>query len=207
MSDTQKELFKSAMNIINSLSFYSPLIMVSSVFIFSMFTSTISKFGWFLLWGFVITCLRWIVYKPGDMGKPDICNTFIPYDYTYSTYVLSFTMMYFILPMIMVSKQNNLNMINYSILALFVGYIILDLSVKKSAFCIEGYFSKTVVIDLLSGAFFGVLISLMMYSTSLKQYLFINEVNSNKEVCSMPSKQQFKCSLYRNGELVTSSIS
>ena len=206
MSDTQKELFKSAMNIINSLSFYSPLIMVSSVFIFSMFTATLSKFSWFLLWGFVITCLRWIVYRPGDMGKPPACNTFIPYDYTYSTYVLSFTMMYFILPMIMVSKQNNLNMINYSILALFVGYIILDLSVKKSAFCIEGYFSKTVVIDLLSGAFFGVLTSLMMYSTSLKQYLFINEVNSNKEVCSMPSKQQFKCSIYKNGELVGSSI-
>ena len=207
MSDTQKELFKSVMNIINSLSFYSPLIMISSVFIFSMFTATISKFSWFILWGFVITCLRWIIYKPGDMGKPQICNTFIPYDYTYSTYILSFTMMYFILPMIMISTQSNVNMINYSVLALFIGYIVLDLFIKKSAFCIDSYFSKSVMIDLLSGAFFGIFTSLIMYSTTLKQYLFINEVNSNKEVCSMPSKQQFKCSLYRNGELVTSSIS
>lgn len=206
MSDTQKELFKSSMNIINSLSFYSPLIIISSVFIFSMFTSTLSKFSWFLLWGFVITCLRMMVYKPGDMGKPPICNTFIPYDYTYSTYILSFTMMYFILPMIMISKQNNVNMINYSVLALFIGYILLDLFIKKSAFCIESYFSKSVLIDVLSGAFFGVFTSLMMYSTTLKQYLFINEVNSNGEVCTMPSKQQFKCSLYKNGELVTSSI-
>ena len=32
---------------------------------------------------------------------------------------------------------------------------------------------------------------------------FINELNSNKEVCTMPSQQQFKCSVYKNGELVS----
>jgi hypothetical protein len=45
-----------------------------------------------------------------------------------------------------------------------------------------------------------------MYGSNLKGYLFINEINNNKEVCSMPSKQQFKCSVYKNGELVGSSI-
>lgn len=206
MSDTQTKLFTSAMNIINSLSFYSPLIMISSIFMFSMFTASLPKFSWFILWGFVITCLRWIIYKPGDVGKPPICNTFIPFDYTYSTYFLTFTMMYLILPIIMISKQNSINTMNYGVLALFIGYIGLDLFIKKSAFCIESYFSKPVLIDLISGAFFGVFISLLMYSTTLKQYLFINEINSNGEVCSMPSKQQFKCSIYKNGELVSSSI-
>lgn len=205
MSDTQKELYKNTMNIFNSLSFYAPLIMLSSIFIFSMFTTTLSKFGWFLLWGFVITCLRWIIFKPGDTGKSPICNTFIPYDYTYSTYILSFTMMYFIFPMVMVSKQNNVNAMNYGVLAVFIGYIVLDLFIKKSLVCIDSYFSQVVLIDLISGIFLGILLSLGMYSTTLKQYLYINETNSNKEVCSMPSKQQFKCSIYKNGELVGSS--
>lgn len=206
MSDTQQQLYNNVMNTLNSLSFYAPLIIISSVFMFSMFTTTLAKFSWFLLWGFVITCLRWIVYKPGDTGKPSICNTFIPYDYTYSTYILSFTMMYFILPMIMITTQSRINSMNYGILALFIGYIVFDIFIKRKTFCVDSYFSKTVIVDLLSGSFFGVLTSLIMYSTSLKQYLFINEINSNKEVCSMPSKQQFKCSIYKNGELVGSSV-
>ena len=41
-----------------------------------------------------------------------------------------------------------------------------------------------------------------MYGTELKGYLYINEINSNKEVCSMPSKQQFKCKVYKDGALV-----
>lgn len=207
MSDTQDAFYKSVMNIFNSLSFYSPLIILSSVFMFSMFTSTLSKFGWFVLWCFVITCLRWILYKP--MANPNIqaiCNTFIPFDYTYSTYILSFTMMYFIFPMIMISKQSNVNLMNYRILALFLTYIALDLIIKQSLSCIPSFFSNLVITDLLSGMFLGVFIPLIMYSTSLKQYLYINEVNSNKEVCSMPSKQQFRCSIYKNGTLVGSSV-
>ena len=75
--------------------------------------------------------------------------------------------------------------------------------VKKSLSCINGFLSKPVLISLLGGLFLGSLISgILMYGTTLKKYLYINEVNSNKEVCSMPSKQQFKCRLYRNGELV-----
>lgn len=206
MSDTQSEFYKNITNIINSLSFYAPLITITSVFMFSMFASSLTKFGWFFLWCFVATCLRWIVYKPIDVGKPSICNTFIPYDYTYSTYILSFTMMYFILPMILITSQSKANAMNYGVLGLFTGYIAIDLFIKKTMFCIDSYFSQLVLIDLFSGMFLGVLLTLIMYSTSLKQYLYINEINSNKEVCSMPSKQQFKCSVYKNGTLVSSSI-
>lgn len=207
MSDTQKELYNRSMNIISSLSFYSPLIILSSVFIFSMFTVTIGKFGWFLLWCFVITCLRWIVYKPlSTLDPTNICNTFIPNDYSYSTYILTFTMMYFILPMIMISSQSKTNAMNYGVLGLFIGYIILDLFVKKSLLCIPAFFSSIVLTNILAGLFLGSIISLGMYSTTLKQYLYINEINSNQEVCSMPSKQQFKCNVFRNGQLVSSSI-
>jgi hypothetical protein len=195
------------MNIFTSLAFYSPLNILSSVFIFSMFTSTISKFSWYLLWFFVITCIRWILYKPNpSQDIPALCNTFIPKDYTYSTYILSFTMMYFVLPMIMISAQSKSNAINYGVMGLFIAYIALDLFVKKSLYCIPSFFSSLVLTDIISGLFLGSLLALMMYSTTLKQYLFINEINSNREVCSMPSKQTFRCNIFRNGELVGSSI-
>ena len=31
-----------------------------------------------------------------------------------------------------------------------------------------------------------------------------NELDSNKVMCSRPSKQTFKCSVYKHGELITS---
>jgi hypothetical protein len=178
-----------------------------------MFTATMEKAFVFFMWIFVITFLRIIVFKGiGTKSQenkiPDVCLTgltqiFIPKDITYSTYILSFTLMYFLMPMIMLSSQSNTNAINYGVLAFFITYIALDLSIKKSLSCIPALFSNLVIGDILSGVFLGSIISgLIMYGTTLKSYLYINEINSNKEVCSMPSKQQFKCRVFKNGELV-----
>jgi hypothetical protein len=167
----------------------------------------------FFGWIFVITFLRIIVFKgiganSSDNNIPDICLTgiteiFIPKDITYSTYILSFTLMYFLMPMILLTSQSNTNVINYGVLAFFIAYIVLDLFIKKTLSCIPAFFSSLVVGDILSGFFLGGIISgSIMYGTTLKSYLYINEINSNKEVCSMPSKQQFKCKIYKNGELV-----
>lgn len=205
----------SSMNLLYSLSFYSPIIILISVLLFSIFTGSISKVAWYYLWVFVITFLRVILFKStgySDESIPEICSTgltdiFIPKDVTYSTYILTFTMMYFFFPMVMVSNQSNINVINYGVLAFFITYIMLDLFIKSSLHCIPSFFSKLVIGNIVSGLFLGgVIAGIIMYGSNLKGYLFINEVNNNKEVCSMPSKQQFKCSVYKNGELVGSSI-
>ena len=215
-------LINNTSNIFNSLSFYAPIIICVSIIMFSIFTATIEKAGVFFVWIFIITFIRIIVFiglkSSQDIEIPEVCLTgltqmIIPKDVTYSTYILSFSMMYFIMPMIMISKQNNVNAINYGILAFFIGYIILDLFIKNNLSCLpkdpssmfSGILSKLVIGDVLSGIFLGgVIAGLIMYGTSLKGYLYINEINSNQEVCSMPSKQQFKCSVFKNGELVGS---
>lgn len=213
----QNSLFLTTMNIFNSLSFYSPLIICVSVIVFSMFTVTIEKALFFFMWIFIITFLRIIMFqafsststsKQSMPDIPEICNTgltqlFIKKDVTYSTYILSFTMMYFLMPMIMVSKQHNINDINYGVMAFFIAYICLDIFIKKSLLCIPSYISTSILTNVASGLFLGGLISgVIMYGTTLKPYLYINELNTNKEVCSMPSKQQFRCSVYKNGTLV-----
>jgi hypothetical protein len=178
-----------------------------------MFTATMEKAFVFFVWIFIITFLR-VIALSGRKANPDIpaiCNTgltelFVVQDYTYSTYILTFTMMYFILPMVMVSKQSNMNSLNYGVLTFFIAYIVLDLFIKNSLSCIPGFFSSLVLTDILSGLFFGGVVVVLMYSTNLKPYLYVNEINSNKEVCSMPSKQQFRCNVYKNGEIVGSSI-
>ena len=218
MSDLQNALFDSTMNILNSLSFYSPIIICFSIVLFSMFTSTMEKAFVFFVWIFIITFIRIIVFKgfksnsnsnqnvvPNEM--PNICLTglsqlFIPQDITYSTYMLTFTMMYLITPMLMVSKQHNVNIINYGLLGFFLAYIGLDLFIKNQLNCIK-LFSSLVIGDILSGLFLGAVISgIIMYGSTLKSYLYINEINTNKEVCSMPSKQQFKCRVFKDGTLI-----
>jgi hypothetical protein len=214
VNELQNALFNNVMNIFNSLSFYSPIIICVSIVVFSMFTATIEKAFVFFVWIFIITFIRIIVFKGLSSGKepvteiPNICLTglselFIPKDVTYSTYILTFTMMYFITPMMMVSKQNNINAINYGVLAFFVAYIALDLFIKNTLSCIPGFFSTLVIGDVVSGMFLGgVIAGLIMYGSNLKSYLYINEVNTNKEVCTMPSKQQFKCRVFKDGTLI-----
>jgi len=211
MSDLQNALFDNITQICYSLSFYSPIIICVSIVLFSMFTSSIGKAFAFFVCIAIITFIRIIVFKGLNTLEPNqipsICSTglselFIPQDITYSTFILTFTMMYLITPMIMISTQNKMNFINYRILAFFLAYIALDLFVKNQLNCIQ-LFSSLVIGDILSGLFLGAVISgIIMYGSTLKSYLYINEINTNKEACSRPSKQQFKCRVFKDGTLI-----
>ena len=215
LNDLQNSLFTNTMSIFNSLSFYSPIIISVSILIFSIFTKTIEKSLFFFMWIFIITFIRIIIFagiKPESIPEiPTICLTglteiWVPKDVTYSTYILCFALMYFIFPMTMISAQNKINAVNYGVLAFFIIYIALDLFIKLSLQCIPAFFSTTVITNILGGLTLGVCASMIMYNTNLKSYLYVNEFNSNKEICSMPSKQTYRCNVFKNGELVSSSV-
>ena len=204
------DLFQTIESICKSLSEYSPIIICISILVFSIFTSVIEKALFFFLWIFVITFIRIIIFKgfPNIISTPvnqacNLTNIFINNDVGYSIFILSFTMMYIIMPMILASSQNQINIINYGIIAFFIVYICLDLFIKKRQQCYDNILTSVVIGNLISGVFLGCLIAgVIMYGTLLKNYLYINDMNSNKEVCSMASKQQFKCKVYKNGVLI-----
>jgi hypothetical protein len=68
--------------------------------------------------------------------------------------------------------------------------------------CIKSQNYVQLLLDFLLSSAFGVLIIASLYSSGLQKYLFFNETSSNKETCSMPKKQTFKCAVYKNGELI-----
>jgi hypothetical protein len=116
---------------------------------------------------------------------------------TFSTFVFAFTLMYLCVPMF----QNG--SANWAIFSGLLFYIFLDIGIKMYEGCLS--FSKgsaKILVDLLAGMSLGVLISTIMYVTGNSKYMFFNETSSNKEVCSMPKKQSFKCAVYKNGELI-----
>ena len=198
------------------LSFYAPIIVIFGVFILSVFSATVSKAFIFVFWIFVATGLRQLISKmtgsvDAKISGDNICNTaafgsLMPNtNLTYSTYILTFTLFYFIFPMILVNNDNNSDMFNYRILLFFLAYIIADLLIKKSKGCLGIISGVTILSDFVGGSAVGIMIASIMYYIG-REYLFINETASNATVCSMPSKQQFKCSVYKNGELISSSV-
>ena len=58
-------------------------------------------------------------------------------------------------------------------------------------------------LNVLLGATSASLIVTLMYVSGSGKYLFFNEVSSDKEMCYQPSKQTFKCSLFKDGTLVS----
>lgn len=193
------------------LSFYAPLIVSISILILSIFSGSIEKGLFFIFWIFIITSIRPFVvnrlFAVNDIFNNSQCYLGQIYETktsTYSTFVLWFTLFYFICPMIIIGTQSNTNIINYGVLWFFIFYIVFDVYIKNAFKCINSI--KTLLIDSLLGSSLGALIAFTCYNSPIKSYLFINELNSNKEVCSMPNKQQFKCSVYKNGEIVSSSV-
>jgi hypothetical protein len=199
------------------ISLYSPLITILSIFIFSIFSSALSKGLFYLVSVFFVTAIRMLFlfkfannydkYDKSFINPDPVCEntTFLPYTgKTYSTFFLTFTTLYFVTPMFILTSINKTNMINYLVLLFFIAYIIFDAWIKYSLNCV--LLNLALLGDFLVGALFGSLIALLLFYNDKISLLFINELNSNKEVCSVPSKQHFKCSLMKDGMIIGSSI-
>jgi hypothetical protein len=198
-----------------ALSFYSPLILMISILLFSIFSSATYKGLFYIFCLFCASALRYAALFlttsqiPTVLQSPDwICNTgvFFPEtDKTYSTFILVLTLTYFVMPMIVISKQNKTNTINYMVILFFLSYICYDIGMKKFYGCID--LSSQLLAEIFAALMLGIIVVMSLISTGNTSILFINELTSNKEVCTRPSKQQFKCSLYKNGEIVGASVS
>jgi hypothetical protein len=206
-----------SIGLLSSLSIFSPIIISCSILIFSLFAMVIGKGLFYIFWLLVVTGIRIAILSIIDLNNKNtelitknivnpICNTFnfLPYDNTfYSTFVLCFTFFYFTTQMYIT------NNINYLIVIFFISYILFDIGIKIINSCVN--FSTTVVNsfgnlfgNIIGGSGLGVAISYMIYYSPMNNYLFMNELHTNKEICSMPSKQKFKCAVYKNGELISS---
>lgn len=141
------------------------------------------------------------IYAPAKQNDGTVCTAF---DFgvgtsTFSFFVSCFTLAYIGFPMIINQSMN------WGVFSIFVFFIILDGSVKFSQGCIKKDTSMQVFFDIvIMGLGGGSLIAGILYIAGLSKFLFFNEMSSDKEVCTVPTKQTFKCSVYKNGELLGS---
>jgi len=114
----------------------------------------------------------------------------------FSLFVISFTIAYICSPMFINGD------VNYLIFGGLMAYLFVYLGTRFMKKCIATY--TDIFLNVFTGLLSGVIITGLLYAGNSSKHLFFNEISSNKEVCSMPKKQQFKCAVYKNGELIGS---
>ena len=188
-------------NIVVFLSFFSPIIIALS---FVSLSFIFQNFKGFIYLGFLLgVCIvRNFVYMYSGAQPLSYDNTIcssIQYtkygNASLSAFVFAFTIMYISLPMFVNGEEN------YWVFSALLVYAIFDLCIKVYKKCIVKI--SDIFINILSGVVLASAIVVAMYSGGSGQYLFFNEMSSTSEVCSMPKKQTFKCSVYKNGQLLS----
>jgi hypothetical protein len=117
---------------------------------------------------------------------------------TISMFLFAFTIVYIVFPTI-VNAITIKGSVNWFLTSGLIFYAVLDLYVRSSNCNLD--FSET-MLNISSGSILAMLITGTMYYFGAKNYLFFNELVSNKESCSVSKNQTFKCSVFKNGELI-----
>lgn len=200
LPDTPLQLFQ-PFTIVVFLSFFSPIILATSItslsFIFQNFKGLIYL-------GFLIAaCLvrNYIYMVSGStplINDRTICTSIQYSKYgnpTFSAFVFAFTIMYLSLPMFSNGAPN------FWVFISLISYFLIDIFIKIYKNCVIKM--SDLFLNVLLGLASSALIVTLMYAGGSGKYLFFNEVSSNKDICYQPKEQTFKCSLYRNGELIS----
>ncbi len=194
------------LNFSNLLQFFaaiSPILLAFCLVMISIFNSDIK--GMVYLGGVLIASLinlfimNTLKVKSQTLVPPS-CNL-IDFPFNLNEYVspafnsmfIAFTLAYLYLPMQYISG------INYPVLMFVTGLLVLDAVTKIMGGCTT--FSG-VALGGLVGFVLGITWFILFYSTGHNDLLFFNIEASNNVICSRPSKQSFKCRIFRNGELI-----
>lgn len=132
---------------------------------------------------------------PCTMSKEILIDIFSKYpNLSVSTFFITFTLIYLVLPM-----QSNKDW-NYYVIVGFLGMIAVDTLFKMRYMCTTG-------LGIFSGASIGALYSWICYSilhnNGGDKFLYFNTISSNNVYCTKPKKQQFKCNVYKGGEIIS----
>lgn len=206
------EITLSPTNMFNFFSFMTPFLLVFFLVMISIFNMDIKGIiylGGILIASIINIFFMNIIKSPIDSNRNPLCGELnIPfvvssgaserYDSpSINSVILCFTMSYLLLPMIF-NKQ-----INYVVIITLVSLFIIDSFSQISNKCSN---PAGTLLGSLVGFVLGSIYYTLIYHSGYKNLLYFEEFQSNNVLCKRPRKQQFKCRVYKNGELVDSTV-
>ena len=178
----------------------SPIFIAVFMLMTSMFNGDVKGFVWL---GCVIVGIVIVLFLGNKLFTPEISNCqsapavidlFSKFpNLSVSTFFIVFTLMYLIWPMYQNKDWN------YYVIVGFLAMLVTDTLFKLR--------NCTTPIGIFSGFTIGALFSWFSYmiirTAGGDKLLYYNTITSNNIYCSRPKKQQFKCYVYKNGEIIS----
>ena len=188
-------------SIFTFLSLISPYLLVLVLLLNSIINSNIK--GLIYLFGVII--LFFIVYlfqssiNVLSNPTPGYCKLFSsPITYysipSFNSALFLFTLVYILIPMIVN------NVLNLPFICILLILFAIDSVIRRQNKC-------TSLVGIFFGGIIGIIIAILWYliiSSNAPDLLYYDELISNKVACSRPTQQKFKCSVYKNGQLLQS---
>jgi hypothetical protein len=208
MSSSPIAITMSLTNIFEYISFTAPLLVVFFITLLSIAQNSLEK-GIVFNMGIVILSTIVMVLKNVIKNKQSVfaspfCNI-LPSPFTVkdiggiynapslSSAILSFSSTYLIYPMI-INNQHN-----FSLLVFLIGVTAINAVTEYSQKCSD---IMGLILGLLVGIFFGLLYYSLLYISTKSKFVYFADTISNNVQCSKPTNQQFKCQVYKNGEVI-----
>lgn len=176
-----------------------PFIIAIGLMLLSVFNRSVTGFI-FVLSFLGVTIFRWILTKIPSVNVKDtsFCNLGgFDFNSSYSLYAMTFILFYLLIPMI----QND--DMNWWAIGTILFCLTIDILYRSTKKCYTQLSWSNIMINTTGGMLMGILVPFIIYSLNRPEWLYFNEMSSNKNVCSMPKKTKFKCNVYKNGELVS----
>ena len=92
---------------------------------------------------------------------------------------------------------------NYVVVISLISLFIIDTVSQLSNYCTN---AAGTILGALVGFILGSMYYTLIYQTGNKGLLYFEEFQSNNVICKRPRRQQFKCRVFKNGELVSSTV-
>ncbi len=193
-------------NLFQYISFTAPILVIFFITLFSIMQNNLEKglifnMGIVILSTFVYILKNVVKSNQSSLASP-FCNV-IPGPFTVvsdgliydapsmSTSILSFSSTYLIYPM-----MNN-NQHNYTLIVFLIGITSINAIVEYSQKCSD---VMGIVFGILLGIIFGIVYYSLLYMSKKSNLVYFSDPISNNIQCSKPTKQNFKCEVYKDGK-------
>ena len=188
-------------NLIDSMSLLaliSPFLLAFLMVMISIINSNVK--GLIYLLGLIILFIIVFLFQntirvPIDKTN-QFCNIFSISQFSvpsFNSALYLYTIIYVLFPMI------NMQMVNFPLIIVFLLLYIMDCIIKYKNKCTS---SVGIVMGSILGLIFGMTWFLIIKASGQTGLLYYDDLVSNKIACSRPTKQNFKCQVYKNGELI-----
>lgn len=190
-------------NILQFFSYISPLLIGFFLVMGSLLNKDLKGIvylGGVLIFSFIGMLMKPLIGSKSELRASQSCNLFdIPFansqfnSPSFHSLFIAFTIIYLFMPML------SYRIFNYPIIIALVLLFCMNAFFKVQNKCTTGL---GIFLGALFGIVFGIAYWAIFHYAGLKELLYFQPGPSNNVICNKPSKQTFKCKVYKNGKLV-----